>query len=175
MSWVDVTSAVGTAAAAVVALGLGLRGEWRAMRAEQTQRVQNKREQAERVSGWPQNDVDGKTPIALMNSSLEPVYEVVVALVFVQGLKPWHLEDINDDGMHRRVLSVLPPGKWHVDVPSGWTVMHRRPGVEIAFSDRAGLHWIRRSNGAIEQISVRPIDYLKLGRPQTLEIPIPGH
>jgi hypothetical protein len=52
MSWVDVTTAVGTASAAVIALGLGLRAEWRAIHAERSQREENVRRQAIHVASW---------------------------------------------------------------------------------------------------------------------------
>lgn len=175
MSWVDVTTAVGTAGAAVIALGLGGRAEWRAMRAEQAQRDQSKRDQAGRVSGWPQGDREGKTLLALMNASVEPVYEVVVGMVLIQGGGARRLEEMNDLTEYRRVLSVLPPGAWHVKVSGGWGGMGKRPGIEIAFNDRSGRHWIRRSNGTLDEIDSTPIDYLQLGRPQSLELPIPGH
>jgi hypothetical protein len=110
--------------------------------------------------------------LILLNRSDEPVYEVVVTMVFVQGAG-WNLgEDYTGSGL-RRVLAVLPPGRWRVEVESGWAGMSRRPGVEVAFSDRSGVCWIRRSNGMLEEIDQLPIDHYGLPRPQGLEIPEP--
>jgi hypothetical protein len=144
--------------------------------AQAKDRERAKREQAERISGWPTNGDTSATPLALINSSPEPVYEVVVGMVMVQGGGALHLEEMRDgQAPYRRTLLVLPPGNWHVNVPGGWAGMSARPGVEIAFTDRSGGHWIRRSNGVLDEINAPAIEYLKLGRPQGLEIPSPGH
>jgi hypothetical protein len=50
MSWVDVTTAVGTAGAASVALSLGVRAEWRATRTERQQRGLDVRRQAAQIA-----------------------------------------------------------------------------------------------------------------------------
>src|SRR6185312_15582105 len=52
MSWVDITTAVGTAGAALVALGLGLRAEVRTSRTERQTRMENEQHQAIHVAAW---------------------------------------------------------------------------------------------------------------------------
>jgi hypothetical protein len=78
--------------------------------------------------------------------------------VFIQGAGPRRGED-GVNSSYRRTLSILPPGRWRVEVPGGWAGMSRRPGVEVAFTDRAGIHWIRRATGALDEIQKAPIDH----------------
>jgi hypothetical protein len=132
-----------------------------------------RRLQAERISGWPAADGDASgTPLTLLNRSDEPVYEVVATLVMVQGAGAHRGEDWVPPG-YRRTLSVLPPGRYRVLVESGWAGMSARPGVEVAFTDRAGAHWIRRATGALEEIKQPAIDHYGMSRPQALEFPVP--
>ncbi len=132
-----------------------------------------RRVQAERISGWPAAETNRRgTPLTLLNRSDEPVYEVVVTLVMVQGAGPRRGEEgVRPE--YRRVLSVLPPGRWKTFVQMGWAGMSRRPGVEVAFTDRSGVHWIRRATGALEEIQRPAIDYYEMSRPQFLEFPVP--
>ena len=130
-----------------------------------------RRQQAERISGWPGQDSPPNTPLILLNRSNEPVYEVVATLVLIQGAGAHRGEDYIPPG-YRRVIAILPPGRWRVNVDSGWAGMSRRPGVEIAFTDRAGITWIRRSTGMLEEVKMPAIDHYGLDRPQELVIPI---
>jgi hypothetical protein len=84
MSWIDITTAVGTAGAAVVALGLGLRAEWRAIRLERQAKTENERRQAIHVAAWTlveQDDGKGLREVDVDDPSLDRrrarVYEVV--------------------------------------------------------------------------------------------------
>ena len=95
-----------------------------------------RRQQAERISGWPGQGSLPTTPLILLNRSDEPVYEVVATLVLIQGGAARRGEDYIPSG-YRRVISILPPGRWRVNVDGGWAGMSRRPGVEVAFTDRA--------------------------------------
>jgi hypothetical protein len=127
---------------------------------EEHERQQLRRQQAERISGWPVDSRPGRhdTSLILLNRSDEPVYEAVVTFVFIQGAGPRRGED-GVNSSYRRTLSILPPGRWRVEVPGGWAGMSRRPGVEVAFTDRAGIHWIRRATGALDEIQKAPIDH----------------
>src|SRR5258708_2777956 len=107
MSWVDVPTAVGTAGAAIVALGLGWRAEWRATRLERKQADEEGRRQAVHVAAWmlveqPEEDglreVDADDPSldmrkakvyeVVQNASDEPIWDVVVrALIFTDNIK----------------------------------------------------------------------------------------
>ena len=56
------------------------------------------------------------------------------------------------------MVTTLPPGEWQLAAPKGWGGMCYRPGVEIAFTDARGVHWIRN---AVGQLHESPIDAIK--------------
>jgi hypothetical protein len=91
----------------------------------------------------------------VLNRSDAPVYRVVVTLAFLTGTPPKTGEEWvqNAGGLpFARALGSLPPGQWRLDVDSGWGASGARPGVEVAFTDKAGRHWIRRADGRLEAI-----------------------
>lgn len=111
---------------------------------------------------------EGRTAIYLVNNSLEPVYSVVVGLVFIQGAAPRTLEkmlELNHEQDHLRVpittVSILPGGLHRVWITGvGWHgVLSGRSGAEVAFTDRAGSHWIRRTTGELKELPKSPLDY----------------
>ena len=149
-------AALGTVFAAVLT-ALNLRREARWRREDERQRSENeKREQAARIAAWILTDQkSGQTKediIRISNQSFSPVYCCVATFV------------VNEqDGDHypaefRRKLTTLPPGEWHLTAPKGWRGMCARPGVEIAFTDAHGVHWIRN---AVGQLHESPIDAIK--------------
>ncbi|MFZ0041567.1 MAG: hypothetical protein WAK93_09690 [Solirubrobacteraceae bacterium] len=119
----------------------------------------------------PESVVDdqGRTAFYLANSSTEPAYSVVVGMVFIQGAGPRSLEDVID--MNHKVgrqgpvttVSILPGGLYRVwIVGTGWrSIMGGRAGVEIAFSDAGGPHWVRRANGRLDELREPPLEYLE--------------
>jgi hypothetical protein len=93
--WVQTTSAVGTAAAAMIALTFGVSAEWRAHRAErrnallQEQQTEELiRRQASRVAGWlvpainaaldNNHDESPRSRLVVRNASDEPIWDVTV-------------------------------------------------------------------------------------------------
>jgi len=112
---------------------------------------------------------DGRSAIDCFNGSSEPVYNVVVGIVFLQGAGPRTTEDMmklrlkgeNREGVPTTTLSILPPGRSRAWVQgTHWTgVMAGRAGTEIAFTDRSGSNWIRRVNGEIEELPSDPLTY----------------
>lgn len=141
---------------ATVLTALNLRREARWRREDERQRNENeKREQAARIAAWiltDQKSGQTKNIIRISNHSFSPVYRCVATFV------------INEqDGDHypaefRRKLTTLPPGEWHLAAPKGWRGMCARPGIEIAFTDAHGVHWIRN---AVGQLRESPIDAIK--------------
>lgn len=118
--------------------------------------------------------------ICLGNSAAEPVYNVVAYLVWVQGAAYRTGEEAeahassaqSGDGpgsrIHdiRLVIQALPPGRFIVDVAGpGNSPMQGQPGVEVAFTDRAGLHWVRRAMGDIVELNVDPLEHYQVCRP----------
>jgi hypothetical protein len=128
--------------------------------------------QALQVSGWigsdwmHQSEVTETQRIELLNASGEPVYGPVVHLVFVQGGPETGREmDEQHQARFRQALLAIPPGRYYVEVPAAFHHMHRRHGVELAFTDRAGVHWLRTSDGRLEEIRRAPTDFYGLPLP----------
>lgn len=128
-----------------------------------------------------------RTPIYVHNSSAEPIYEVVAGIVFIQGAAPRTLEAILELRQQRRqqtadlagkdvdvsteqrafqgdpvtTTGIVPPGTWRVWVRGkGWTsISAGRGGVDVAFVDRAGVSWVRRAMGPLEELPMRPLEH----------------
>ncbi|HMG27655.1 MAG TPA: hypothetical protein VKH36_12670 [Acidimicrobiia bacterium] len=132
----------------------------RRMRADAEQRAQ-----AEKVSVWQEPSADPQ-PVALLNRSDEPVYDAVATFVFVDGSGPARGEEIAPERAGWRVrVGVIPPGRWRVHVDGGWNGMYSRLGVEVAFTDCTGEHWVRRADGRLERLPRGAFDYFELSRP----------
>jgi hypothetical protein len=113
---------------------------------------------------------EGRTAFYLANNSREPVYSVAVGLVFVQGAGPHTLEDMIDvrnkhyDGrLPVTTVTILPGGLYRAWIDgTGWhQILSGRAGVDIAFTDRAGAHWIRRATGQLDELPKPPLEYLQ--------------
>lgn len=170
ISWGDIPTwlaAIGTTSAVSVAL-LQSRVQSR------TAQARSRRHQAEQVSGWYGGDLDGRSDLVFRNGSEHPIHEVVVSLT-LNGV-PAPPTQVGGDEF-RRVFLVLPPGTFRLQVSSGWHGMHRRPGVEISFTDGTGeVHWIRRANGVLEESQVPAIERYNLARPYDYDVahPLPS-
>ena len=171
MSWVDVTTAVGTASAAVIALGLGLRAEWRAIRVERQQRQEDEQRQAIRVAAWMlvQRDTENgpkevdvyelsvdnpdmrgiRNYAVIHNASDEPIWDVVVnAPIFVEKSKgsdelcPTYSED--------EVVSVGPHETLKLPI-TALTISYNRLPLKVEFRDNAGRDWSRDDRGRLHK------------------------
>jgi hypothetical protein len=171
-------AAVGTVGALFVALRqIKTERDARQLQEADTRRKE-RREQAERVSAWLSGpDLETIQPVALLNGSSEPVYRAVVWMVFIQGAGPqtgkeaaalyreqgtWHFYS---------ALSVIPPGRSYTSFGGGWGALSARPGVEVAFTDRAGIHWLRSADGVLNEIPEAPTDYYGLDGPHDWQVP----
>jgi hypothetical protein len=138
---------------------------------------QERRAQAERVSAWPHSywGITDQTTIVLHNGSDEPVYLAVVSFVFIQGAAPHSGKELvarwDMFGQFVKTFTVIPPGRHYTTVPGGWAGMMRRPGVELAFIDRAGVSWLRTADGRLSEIRREPADHYGLSRPIGWDIP----
>jgi hypothetical protein len=68
-------------------------------------------------------------------------------------------------------VAVIPPGEHHTTLAPGWAGMGRRPGVEVAFTHRAGVHWLRSADGRLRRIGSPPAHYYRLPEPLPWELP----
>jgi hypothetical protein len=133
--------------------------------------------------------VPERTGIDLINGSPEPVYRLVVAIVSIQGLggtptiEKW-LE--YRDRQHALLknqrprvpittASILPSGTYRIWIDgTGWDLAVSgmgRAGAEVAFTDRAGSHWIRHASGQLEELAEDPISHYLGAGPHDLVIP----
>lgn len=199
-TWVAAIGTVGAFVAAFIQIGTERR---RRLAREQQDRLQARRAQARLISAVlgpiehpdPEPDLDqphiadknaarlsyGRTGVDLFNTSQEPVYTLVVGLVFIQGAGAprtieEHLEMVRQGPQSVTTVSLLPPGKHRVwirgDLHGG--VLSGRLAAEVAFSDRDGVHWIRRASGPLEELPDAPLDYFrqyKLYTPYELQTP----
>jgi hypothetical protein len=113
---------------------------------------------------------EGYTRIVLYNHSSAPVYRAIVSLVFVQGAGPRTGQELNSSQRLalQRYLTTIPPGESEVQVSAAWAGMMASPGVEIAFTDQAGISWIRYSDGKLGQLAQTPASYYHLERGEVL-------
>lgn len=202
-TWV---AAVGTVSAVVVALVQVARERSTRLSREARDRNERHLAHARLISAWtgpaeavPQtervdygdDEADAayhyRTPVYVQNSSAEPIYEVVVGIVFIQGAAPRTLEGILDLHHQRHeqtaeltrkgadvatgqnafrgdpatTSGIVPPGTWRLWVSGkGWTsIMAGRGGVDIAFVDRAGVSWVRRAMGPLDELPTRPLEH----------------
>jgi hypothetical protein len=165
---------------------------------ERKREVQERRRaQARLVSAWvntkgtfsPRYAEDiPPTTLELMNGSAEPIYGLLVGTVFIQGAAPRSLEDWFEtkkrtEGQEQTqlsppvaILSILPPGRWRIEVQGMDSVLGGgRIGAELAFTDRADAHWIRRGKGNLEELPSPPFEYFQqfgmYGPPYDFQIP----
>jgi hypothetical protein len=165
MSWVDVTTAIGTAGAAIVALGLGASGEWRARRVERRQAEFEERRQAAHVAAWiiiEQDDGQGPTEViseetfaiganeadffvVLQNASDEPIWDARIYFRYViknESKVAW---------LEKSVKIVGPNDKVKLPIKELVAEYGRTP-IELAFIDNAGREWKRDTNGRLNRL-----------------------
>lgn len=171
-TWVAAIGTVGALGAALFQINSERN---RRLEAESLQRDELHRAHSRLISAWPgpviwppdPNRQVGRTAIDCSNASDEPVYNVVVGIAFIQGAAPRTTEGLLQSDLGQRAgtptttLNVLPPGKWRAWIPrSDWaSFMGARVGAEIAFTDRAGSHWLRRANGELIELEQDPLSY----------------
>lgn len=159
-----------------------------AARVRDAENIEKRLDQARRISVWSvplpaeqlpadyaemEHVVDPRR-VRLTNSSAEAVYEVVAYLVWVQGAAPRTAEETQQfysqsGGIQRMraIVQVLPPGNFWFNLagpPS--SPMQGRLGLEVAFTDGAGRHWVRRArSGNLEELDANPIRQFGIGYP----------
>lgn len=161
---------------------------WQVGHEARLRRRERYRSHAVGVSAWYRGPMPGSRSddepfgdslLTISNRSDQPIYEVVVTTVFIQGAAPhtgeeWvgHAQHAGYKSMPRGcVFGTVGPGLWTATVKSGDSPMQGRLGCEIAFTDPAGHHWIRRSNGKLESIKKNAIDHYGLTRPLDYAVP----
>lgn len=184
-TWV---AAVGTIGTLGVALGqINTERQWRRQQ-EDKKRIDEHRAPAMLITAViiptvqpPGNETGDATPVCLINSALAPVYRLVAGIVYVQGDGPRTIEEIlaaGQPGQPRPVatVSILPGGTSRIWIhhTQGAGIRDGRAGVEVAFTDMQGGHWIRRATGSLEELEVEPFEYyMSKGLHEPLELQYP--
>lgn len=140
--------------------------------------------QANLVAGWvgavgqSTASLSGEVLVTLANGSAVPVYQVAVFVVAQGGREPATAEAIataaaeGEEAANQwyRLFAVLPPGRWVIRCP--WSSgMLRQPVAEIAFTDAAGAHWVRRASGELQKLPRDPVSCLRLDVTITVAAP----
>ena len=163
-AWVAAVGTVGTLVAAL----LQIRSERLARKKLEEQK------QATGISTWIGGEASPQsTGVVIQNMSNAPIYDVVITLVIAAGAGPQTGEEVaklsDQQGPSvpsmRRATSIVPPGKYMTELPSSWGGMNRKPGIEIAFTDFQGNHWVRRYNGQLGRLEKDAL--------QTMHYPLP--
>lgn len=158
-------TAIGTCGAVIVSLWLAGRQERRHDRIE-------RRKQAELVTAWlgkEESFPDGLFQnIVIQNSSEQCVYRLVASLVSIQGA--FRQSAVGSDGRFQRAVGQIPPGAYPTKVKSAGHGMNLRLGIEIAFADAAGVNWLRRGDGRLEEVTKDPVALYELRLPIGWEV-----
>jgi hypothetical protein len=194
LDWIAFWTAVAAVAAVLAAVGTvgTLIAALIQIRSERRRRVQGEasaqseryREQARLIAAWvgrADKEAD-RTPLYLSNGSGEPVYSVVATIVMVQGAAPTTGEEWLRFAKQREpeffqtpttTATILPPGRWRVWIArAGWEAhLSGRASAEVAFTDRAGTHWVRRATGALEELAQPPFEHFGLRGPYDFVTP----
>lgn len=148
---------------------------WLVLERDQLQkekREAEKRKQASGVSTWLSNKMFGtrahykRQIIVLNNNSDAPIYNLVISIVDARNNDAKGEETPEE---FRRIIDASPPGQVFCFAPEGYNGMGFRPGVEIAFSDANGSHWVRRGNGILEILAENPFTHYRISQPPTYE------
>jgi hypothetical protein len=153
------------AAATIIGVLIAAAGLWLTYSATREDKNSKSRAQAERVSATLQapdpSDTSGATTIELFNHSDTPVTHAVVTLVLVQGAGPRTGLEVRQNpaiaDTWQRELTTIPPGRSETEVSADWGAPGARPGVELAFTDSNGKHWLRPADGSLRSIP-KPAD-----------------
>lgn len=139
---------------------------------ERERELVSRREQATKVSAWIIKPYDFPIWTIISNSSHEPVFNVIVSLVAIQGAgPPRDAAEAPFDYQYRNAISVVPPGTCQLSIESGGHGMNLHLGLEIAFTDSASHHWVRKGNGELAEIAKNPVDYYHMIRPLSWSYP----
>jgi hypothetical protein len=185
-TWLAALGTVGALGAALWQIGAERK---RRHEREAQEREERHRAQARLIAatfGPEDHSGPGRTGIELINGSPEPVYRLVVTIVRIQGagspatIEGWlEYRDRNREKHYPGLAptpvttaSILPNGRHLVWIDGIWgRGLGERHGAEVAFTDRAGSHWIRRATGQLDELTEDPITHYLGAGPHDLQTP----
>ena len=148
----DWFSAIGTVGTLIVAI-------WKLTSGAKKDRDDRRRHQAQQLTAW----VDETNGLQIVsNRSGMPVYDAV--LTFTINVSDGRQAPTGEE-YYQHAFHTLPPGDWQLPCPKGWHGMGAYPGVELAFRDAGGQHWLRTSRGELKELDESPINYYGIGYP----------
>lgn len=175
----DAFAAVGTVGALVWALVSGIHLRRQTEFDKRAVELEKHREQASSIAGWPQiQRRRSSSGFFLSNSSKQPVFGLVVYFVWMHT-DEWHTTGEEAEERSRKMIAegrersgaacsliaILPPGQFFVNVPDWLGNDDLVQGLEVAFTDASGRHWVRRSNGSLEQRMRPAIEHYGIPHP----------
>lgn len=135
-----------------------------------------KRQQAEKISAWLDGNFNNDNEVYyILNQSLEPVYQVVITVIKVQGAGlSFDGKEISEKygSKFRQFLSILPPGEFKINNRKLDYAMNMRFGLEVAFTDARGYNWLRKGDGSLVEIEPNPLSYYNISLPVDWKTPI---
>lgn len=141
---------------------------------DERQKMAEKLAQPSSIAAWLERDATGAAHIVIRSDSNLPVYEVVATIVVTNGAGCCKGEELESLYQYRKILDLIPPGLHSVSIDlGGFYGMHRHPLVEIAFVCAKGKSWVRRGDGALDDLDVSPFKYYELGLPIAFDSVMP--
>ncbi len=143
MTWVEVTSAVATASAAVIALGFGVAAELRLHRDRRQRQALEERSQATRVAAWldPEFLIPGSEKwstegfVFIQNASDEPIWHAMIDGPGPRGT--WH-------------IPIVPPNA-NLKRKADLSAVHDTSPLDVQFLDNHGRQWRRDRHGVLHR------------------------
>lgn len=151
-----------------IATIVALQRERRIRRSDQNKILAEKiRWHAERLSAWmeSQDFSPGLKSVVINNASESVAYEMLILLVPLGELRRECQGALSENERSRlKAYDAVPPGTWKIGIlPPNRSSGNGRLGIELHFTDRAGLHWTRLSNGKLLQQRAAWVEKLRNG------------
>jgi hypothetical protein len=117
--------------------------------------------QAEAISAW-----DTLTQVTFCNTSGAPAYHCIATLVNLRHESPKPVAKYRQEA-NRAYCDPLLPGERRLVTykDHGGMFPGARFGVELAFTDNAGRHWLKPARGPLHRINESPLEHYGLTEP----------
>lgn len=129
------------------------------------ERLMNEKEQASCISCWMSHEYLTDKPllrnIEILNSSKQPIYNVVVS---IDGI---HYDDKTVDNINDKIsyVQIVSPGHYYVSAQHSGGGMNMQFSASISFTDASGRHWYRDAWGKLKQKERDVFDERKISLP----------
>jgi hypothetical protein len=109
--------------------------------------------------------------LVLQNGSNQLVYQLIASLISTQGA--FRETAVGDPRLFefRSFVGLLPPGEKKTRIEFSGHGMGLRFGVELAFQDAGGRYWLRRGDGALQEVDQPPIGLYGIDPPAPWDYP----